>query len=162
MITLHLLRHAKSDWNGEEADHDRPLSARGERAAAAMAVYCRQQGIAPDFVLCSSARRTVETLRILRQGLPEDLRVETTRDIYEVDASKVMARLKRIPASARVALVVGHNPGMEDTVRLLTGAPAATKFPTCALATLTSRAGWAALAPRSAELKRFVVPKDLV
>lgn len=162
MITLHLLRHAKSDWNGEEADHDRPLSERGERAAAAVSVYCRQRGIAPDFILCSSSRRTVETLRILRQALPEDMRIETTRDIYEVGAPKVLARLKRIPADVRVALVIGHNPGMEDTVRLLTGAAAAAKFPTCALATLTSRVAWADLAPRSAELRRFVIPKDLV
>ena len=162
MITLHLLRHAKSDWDGGEADHDRPLSARGERAAAAMAVYCRQQGIAPDFVLCSSARRTLDTLAILRDGLPEDLAVETTRDIYLASAAQIVARLKTVPVKAKVALAIGHNPGMEDTVRVLTGDSMGVKFPTCALATLQSASGWAALGTRSAELRRFVTPKDLV
>lgn len=162
MITLHLLRHAKSDWDGGEPDHERPLAARGERAAAAMAVYCRQQGIAPDLILCSTARRTLDTLAILRDGLPSEVRVDTTRDIYEVGASQVIARLKKIPVSVRVALVIGHNPGMEDTTRLLTGGGVGTKFPTCALATLESASGWAALGPRGAALRRFVTPKDLV
>ncbi|MDF1791609.1 MAG: histidine phosphatase family protein [Thalassobaculaceae bacterium] len=162
MITLHLLRHAKSDWDGGEPDHDRPLAPRGERAAAAMATYCRQQGIAPDYILCSTARRTLDTLAILRDGLPDRVSVETTRDIYEIGAAQIVARLKMIPVQARVALVVGHNPGMEDTVRLLTGAGVAPKFPTCGLATLESASGWAALGPRCAELRRFVTPKDLV
>ena len=162
MITLHLLRHAKSDWDGGEADHDRPLAPRGERAAAAMAVYCRQQGIAPDVVLCSSARRTQETLALLRGDLPEGVRVETTRDLYEVGAAQIVARLKSIPVKARVALVIGHNPGMEDTVRLLSGDGVGVKFSTCALATLESTSGWAALGPRRAELRRFITPKELV
>lgn len=162
MITLHLLRHAKSDWDGGEPDHDRPLAPRGERAAAAMAVYCRQQGIAPDVILCSSARRTVETLTILRGGLPEGVKVETTRDIYEVGAAQLVSRLKAIPVKARIALVIGHNPGMEDTVRLLTGGGVGIKFPTCALATLESTSGWPSLGPRTAVLRRFVTPKELV
>lgn len=162
MITLHLVRHAKSDWAGGEADHDRPLAARGERAAAAMAVYCRQQGIAPDVILCSTARRTVETLKVLQHGMPEGVSVEFTRDIYEVGAAQIVARLRRIPVKVKVAMVVGHNPGMEDTVRLLTGQAAASKFPTGALATLTSSSGWAALGSRTAELSRFITPKDLV
>ncbi|WP_028794780.1 SixA phosphatase family protein [Thalassobaculum salexigens] len=162
MITLHLMRHAKSDWDGGEADHDRPLAPRGERAAAAMAVYCRQQGIAPDFVLCSSARRTRDTLEILRAGLPEGVPVETTRDIYMASAAQLVTRLKSIPVRTRVALVIGHNPGMEDAVGLLTGAGVGVKFPTCALATLEAASGWAALAPKGADLRRFITPKDLV
>lgn len=162
MITLHLLRHAKSDWDGGEHDHERPLAPRGERAAAAMAVYCRQQGIAPDYILCSTARRTLETLEILKDGLPEGATIETTRDIYEVGVGQIVARLKTIPVKTRVALVIGHNPGMEDTVRVLTGSAAAPKFPTGALATLESATGWPALGSRTAELRRFVTPKDLV
>lgn len=162
MVTLHLLRHAKSDWDGGEPDHDRPLAPRGERAAAAMAVYCRQHGIAPDLVVCSTARRTLDTLALLRAGLPETLRVETTRDLYEVGATRILARMRSIPEDVRVALVVGHNPGMEDTVRLLTGGGVGAKFPTGAIATLEAAGDWATLAPGCAELRRFVTPKDLV
>jgi len=58
--------------------------------------------------------------------------------------------------------VIGHNPGMEDTVRLLSGDGVGVKFSTCALATLESTFGWAALGPRRAELRRFITPKELV
>ena len=162
MITLHLLRHAKSDWDGAESDHDRPLAMRGERAAAAMAVFCRQQGIAPDLILCSSARRTVDTLEILRAGLPDSVKVETTQELYLPSAAQLVTRLKAIPVKFRIALVIGHNPGMEDAVHLLTGDGVGVKFPTCGLATLESSSGWASLGPRKAELRRFVTPKDLV
>lgn len=162
MITLHLLRHVKSSWDGDEPDHDRPLNERGERAAAAMAVYCRQRGIAPDLVLCSTSRRTVDTLGCLRSGLPEGVPVELTRDIYEVGAERLLTRLRAIAPSVGVAMVIGHNPGMEDTVHLLTGRGVGVKFPTGALATLCSAGGWADLGPRTADLHRFVTPKDLV
>lgn len=162
MITLHFMRHAKSSWDGGEIDHDRPLAARGERAAAAMAVYCRQEGIAPDLVLCSTARRTIDTLALVRAGLPDGVMVETTRDLYEVGATQIIARLRQIPVRVRVAMVIGHNPGMEDSVHLLTGSGVGPRFPSGALATLESSSGWAALGPRTADLRRFTTPKDLV
>jgi phosphohistidine phosphatase len=63
MKRLYLLRHAKSSWKDTSLpDHDRPLAGRGRRAAKAIARHMREQGIEPDLVLCSSARRARETL----------------------------------------------------------------------------------------------------
>ena len=60
---LYLLRHAKSSWKDEGlADHDRPLARRGRRAAKAIARHLREQGVEPELVLCSTARRARETL----------------------------------------------------------------------------------------------------
>jgi phosphohistidine phosphatase SixA len=59
---LYLLRHAKSSWkHAELSDHDQPLAARGRRAADAIARHMREQAIAPELVLCSTARRARET-----------------------------------------------------------------------------------------------------
>jgi len=58
MKRIYLLRHAKSSWKHHElADHDRPLAGRGKRAAKAIARHMRAQELAPELVLCSSARR---------------------------------------------------------------------------------------------------------
>jgi phosphohistidine phosphatase len=77
MKTLYLLRHAKSDWGDPGLDdHDRPLAARGARAAAVVGVHFAQQGYRPSLVLCSSARRTRQTLESLLphlSGEPEVL-----------------------------------------------------------------------------------------
>ncbi len=63
MRRLLLLRHAKSSWSDPTArDHERPLNDRGRRAAPLVGDYLRREDLVPDLVLCSSARRTCETL----------------------------------------------------------------------------------------------------
>lgn len=168
---LHLLRHAKSSWGDPGLrDHDRPLSGRGERAAVAMADHLRREGIAPDLVLCSTARRTVDTLAAIRSGLPASSEVETSRQLYEVGAEALLERLRRVPGTVGVLLLIGHNPGLEELSTRLAGAgtdPAARqalarKFPTGALATLEFDGGWPDLSWGGARLTGFIAPKDLV
>lgn len=171
MPILHLLRHAKSSW-GEPGlrDHERPLSDRGERAAATMAAYFRRTGIVPDLVLCSSARRTVDTLAGLRAGLPESLDVEVSDDLYEVGSRGLLDRLRRVPESVGILVLIGHNPGLEDLTSRLAGPgsdPGAVqalgrKFPTGALASLAFEGGWSGLSWGTARLTRFIAPRELV
>src|SRR5688500_5539813 len=62
MKRVYLLRHAKSSWKHPELpDHDRPLAARGRRAAKAIVRHMRAQEFVPELVLCSTARRARET-----------------------------------------------------------------------------------------------------
>src|SRR6516165_5709318 len=64
---LLLLRHAKSSRDDPSiADHERPLSKRGRKAAEAMRRMMRSEGLVPDLVLVSPARRTMETLSALQ------------------------------------------------------------------------------------------------
>ena len=66
MLTLSLLRHAKSGWDDSSLkDFDRPLSERGETAAPRMGAYMAAQGLAPDLVLCSPAVRACRTLDLV-------------------------------------------------------------------------------------------------
>src|SRR5437868_2506052 len=59
---LFVLRHAKSSWDDPGLDdHERPLAPRGRRAAEAMAAHMSAHGVEPELV-CSSSRRTRETL----------------------------------------------------------------------------------------------------
>ncbi|MEQ8397109.1 histidine phosphatase family protein [Thalassobaculum sp.] len=171
MLTLHLLRHAKSSWDDLGIrDHDRPLTARGERAAVAMAAYLRQEGIAPDLVLCSTARRTVDTLAALRSVLSKSARTKITRDLYEVGSEALLDRLRGVSDDVDVLMVVGHNPGLEDLASRLAGDGSDSgarkalnrKFPTGAVATLEADGSWGSLDWGGARLTRFVTPKELV
>ena len=66
MLTLSLLRHAKSSWDDASLnDFDRPLSERGENAAPRVGAYMAAQGLAPEFVLCSPAVRARQTLDLV-------------------------------------------------------------------------------------------------
>lgn len=166
---LLLLRHAKSSWNNAQlADHDRPLAPRGLRAAETMAAHLAALDAPPDLVLCSTARRAVDTLEPLRARLPAGTEVLLEDDLYGAPAPALLARLRLVPGDARSVLVVGHNPGLEDLVHLLgrQGDPSAVarvaaKFPTAALATLVFGGPWKDLGPGDATLEAFVVPGDL-
>ena len=63
MKILYLLRHAKSSWDHPGLDdRDRPLAPRGLQAATAIGHHFARFDAWPDRVLCSPARRSVDTL----------------------------------------------------------------------------------------------------
>jgi phosphohistidine phosphatase len=158
---LFLLRHAKSSWDDPALDdHDRPLSARGRRAANLISAYLDRKQVEITLVLCSSARRARETLELI--SAPGEIRTE--RELYGVSAEQLLARLRRVPDDVAAVMLIGHNPAVHDlTVSLAASAGdlAARKFPTGALATLTFAGPWYALGPGHAELAGFVTPGQL-
>jgi phosphohistidine phosphatase len=166
-----LLRHAKSSWDeaGLE-DYDRPLAPRGRRAAAVMGVYLRDEGLAPDLVLCSGARRARETWELAARAFERRPAAEHEAALYMATPDQLMKRLRKLPDAARTVLLVGHEGGVDALARRLAadGAAAlrrrlAEKFPTAALAMLVlDIEDWSKLAERSATLTRLVAPKDLV
>jgi phosphohistidine phosphatase len=154
MARLYLLRHAKSSWKDASLDdHDRPLAPRGRKAAKAIGRYMRDQGIEPELVLCSTARRARQTLE--RLGPPGlDARIEP--ELYGAGADALLARLRGVPDAVASVLLIGHNPGMQQLAFNLAGLD--DKFPTAALATFEVD-GWSRLG--RAELVDYVRPRDL-
>jgi phosphohistidine phosphatase len=163
--TLFVLRHAKSSWDDPGlGDHDRPLAPRGQKAAKVVAEHIRANELEPDVVLCSSARRTRETLELMN---PAGEWVIDPK-LYGADADDVLDRIRRVPEQTRSVMVIGHNPAMQELVLDLADAgnsasidEARRKFPTGALATLTFGCAWSELSPGSARLASLVWPKQL-
>jgi len=164
MHTLYVLRHAKSSWDDPSLDdHERPLAGRGRRAVNLVAEHLRSNGISPTAVLCSSSRRTIETLKGVLPG--HEALIEP--ELYGASPGEVIERLHRVPEHVASLMLIGHNPAMHELVVGITRGDSddieavARKFPTGALATLTFECRWADLAPRSAELVAYVRPKAL-
>jgi phosphohistidine phosphatase len=167
---LFVLRHAKSDWGQPGlADHDRPLAPRGHRSAALLATHLARAHVSPDVVLCSTARRARETLELVRASLPESTPVYFERRIYGAGVEELIERLQELPDDDGSAMLVGHNPGLEDLVIELVarGEPTLVerveaKFPTAAFATIDIDADrWTAVHPGTGTLVAFVTPHDL-
>ena len=147
--TLLLMRHAKSDYPVGVPDRDRPLAPRGERDAAAAGLWLRTAYPAIDQVIVSPARRARETWTRVApylevSGVQVDARVY---DDWGADLREVVADL---PDAARTALVIGHNPGIEEFAmsHATSGDPRARervlrKFPTSAIAVLHLPDTWA-------------------
>lgn len=168
MKTLTLLRHAKSGWDDPVArDFDRPLNPKGQRAAQAMGRHMRALGFEFDHVAASPAARVVQTLKYVAAGYGGELAPVWDKRIYLASAATLLDLVRAFPEGAERALLVGHNPGLEELVLLLAdGGPLIAdvedKFPTASLAVLEFGAeSWADAAEGSAALLRFVRPRDL-
>lgn len=158
---LVLVRHAKSSWDDPSLpDHDRPLAPRGRKALRRMREHAEALGIEPDVVLCSSSRRTRETLAGIRSVLGPDVRVELEAGLYGASADEMLERLARIGDDVASVVVVAHNPGVADLVERLAGdaaCPAA--VPTGAVAVLSFDGSWSQLADADVDLDSFWQPR---
>ena len=163
--TLHVLRHAKSRWDQPVTDHERGLAPRGNRALVQLSAYLADEGIRPDLVLTSTARRALETLEGVQEALG-DPEVQALDRLYGASATEIVALVRATDPAHHRVLVVGHNPGLHDLVVRLARSgreldDAIAKFPTAALASLTFAGTWRELDTRTAVLDRFVRPRDL-
>jgi phosphohistidine phosphatase len=172
MRQLLLMRHAKSSWDDPKlADHARPLNARGRMAAAAMGGEMRRLGLAPDVVLVSSARRTLQTLEALKPWDETPL-IEPMDALYLASGPQLLTVLQGVAETARSVLLIAHNPGMHDLAMTLTGAHAISEssptirrltegYPTGALTEFSIAGPWWQLDQGSSRLVRFLAPRDL-
>jgi len=169
MKTLTLLRHAKSGWDDTvQRDFDRPLNAKGRRAAATVGTEMRRLGLRFDRIVASPAVRVCETLDAVAEGFGTRLAPEWERRVYMASAATLADLVREQPDASDRLLLVGHNPGLEDLVLLLVPEAAQgrdaveEKYPTATLAELALPCDrWADLADGSATLTRFLRPRDL-
>lgn len=133
-----MLRHAKSDWSGDEPDHDRPLAPRGRRQAPEAGRWLAAEAGPIDLAVVSTALRAQQTWALASAELavaPD--RVDEER-AYAA-SGRVLATLLEEYADRATVVLVGHNPGVEDLVHQLTGEWVA--LPTSAIAVVDVAAG---------------------
>jgi phosphohistidine phosphatase len=127
------MRHAKSGWDDPSlADHERPLNARGRKSAPRMGELLMQQGLVPDLIITSTARRAVDTAHAVVTSTGYDGRIEVTRRLYLAEPGTYLEVLGELEPRYERVLLVGHNPGISELVGRLTGE--AVEMPTAAIA----------------------------
>ena len=133
--TLLILRHAKSSWKepGQD-DHDRPLNNRGRRDAPKMGSLVRKNGLTPDLIISSTARRARDTAEAFAERCGYEAEIIYTSDLYLAAPDNCIAVLRELADPAQRVMIVGHNPGLEDLLIALTGA--SHSMPTAALAVI--------------------------
>jgi len=170
MKRLTLLRHAKSGDDGTVArDFDRPLNAKGRRAARAIGRYMRDQALRFDAVIASPALRVVETLEEVEAVHGLGPATSWDKRLYLATPDELLDVVHRASKEAETILLVGHNPGLEQLVLRLVphGADGArgdveVKYPTASLAEMIFPVErWDQVAEGGGDLTRFVRPRDL-
>lgn len=120
MKRLLLMRHAKSDWSeGGLIDYERPLNKRGTHDANMMGKWLAHHFEAPELILCSSARRTRQTLQLLLLGMQSsqvsthEIEQHTLEAMYLAPTSRLVDLVHAHLNSHNSMMLIAHNPGMD-------------------------------------------------
>lgn len=158
MAELLIMRHAKSSWASPGLpDHDRPLNDRGRGDAPRIGELLASEDLLPDTVLCSTACRTMETWTLLSAAAGCDVKPRYEEAIYLASAGDLLEQLQSLPSGCERGMIIGHNPGLETLVGMLTGRPVT--LPTASLVLVEIGGPWGAIA--SGRFIRQWKPKEL-
>ncbi len=171
MKTLLFLRHAKSSWSTPDLDdHERPLNGRGRNASAAMGRYVEENGLLPDLILCSTAKRAQETLKRASAGWPSVPPIRVEGALYNFSSGAgYLDQINSTDDGIQSLMLVGHNPTTEFLVSELMGQAdpdlaekLARKYPTAALAVLQFPTDtWREVKAGGGHLVSFTLPREL-
>jgi phosphohistidine phosphatase len=170
MLTLSLLRHAKSSWKDPTLpDHDRPLNTRGTAEAPMMGKAMKKHGLDPDLVLCSTARRTRDTLALVLPELKSEPKVTYVDGLYHGTPAEMLGIVHEVGAGVGQVLLVGHNPELQEFALDLIGSGPKllkdrleAKYPTAGLVVMRFLVGaWKDITVNSGKLELFLTPGDV-
>jgi len=161
MLTLYLLRHAKSSWDDEsKQDFERPLANRGRKACALIGELIEEKGIDFDLVLVSTALRTRQTIELVKERAKLRGEIRYDERIYEDTASQLLEVISQVDNDRKSVLLVGHNPGLEELLVLLTGEQE--RVTTANLAKIKIKATkWSASLANKGTLDWIIRPKEM-
>jgi phosphohistidine phosphatase len=133
MKSVLVLRHAKSSWKHPElAGHDRPLNKRGKRDAPLMGRLLKKKGLVPDIIISSTAIRARATAEAVAKASSYKGEIVLNKSLYAAGPDAYLNVMHHLSNEYVRALIIGHNPGLEELVEMLTGE--IHLMPTCSLA----------------------------
>ena len=122
MKTLLIMRHGKSSWKHKELkDHERPLSKRGLRDSAKMGELLQKRELVPQLILVSTAVRTTETAKLLVETSGFKGETIALDSLYLAEAEEYLHDLLTIADDIERVMIIGHNPGLEALLQILSG-----------------------------------------
>jgi len=132
MKSILILRHAKSSWKLPDVnDHDRPLNKRGKRDAPHMGELIQDKNLVPDFIISSTAKRAHSTAKAVAKAAGYKGDIALNQSLYAAPPTAYIDVLHDLPNKYTRVLLVGHNPGLEQLVNMLSSEEHT--MPTCSL-----------------------------
>lgn len=162
MKNILVMRHAKSSWKDQNLpDHERPLKNRGEKDAEKMGKLLKQKDLIPDLILSSTAQRAKQTAKIVHDACKCKKEIIHLKELYMAEPSDILDAILQHAGDAKTVMVIGHNPGMEAFVQILTDK--VETLPTSSIAYLSAKIKkWNELSENGKmDLKKLWRPKDL-
>ena len=160
MKHLILIRHAKSSWEYDVIDHERPLNNRGINDASLVSNALKELDFKIGSVICSDARRTAQTADFFIANLniiPEI--VEYSHELYDFDGRSLTTVVKNCDDAIKNLMVFGHNHAITSFVNNY-GSQYIDNVPTCGVTIMEfDISSWSDL--KKGETIQTIFPRDL-
>lgn len=163
MKELIFVRHAKSDWGNEYLkDIDRPLNDRGYSNAYEQFEWYTKTHSVPDFIICSTATRTISTAMIYVRASKFNLKnVELNSKIYESNVTTVFSVIEAISENYNKVMIVGHNPFTTNCCNELNNDLFFENVPTCGIVSISfNTTDWKQVTQLKGKINFHRFPKD--
>jgi phosphohistidine phosphatase len=158
---IYIVRHAKSSWtNIGLSDFDRPLDDRGERDAPVMAAFLKRQGVLPDVIISSPAKRAKTTAMVFSDVFHK--KVTFADNLYHGDPEDYLQHIQLLDENVQSVMLFGHNPGITYIAHLVK--PHSTEnVSTCGVLDLSMDAGqiWETADWSAMTLEDIYTPKSI-
>ena len=142
-------------------DHDRPLNKRGKRDAPRLGRLLKKEHIVPDIIISSTAVRARATAKAVAKTSGYKGEIVLDKSLYAAGPNSYFCIMHDLSNEYARVLIVGHNPGLEELVEMLTGE--IHLMPTCSLAHIKFRVGkWSDIDNKTkGQMAEIWLPRDL-
>ena len=136
MKKISIVRHAKSSWEGNFMDIDRPLSKRGLSDLSLMTSELSSYGLTPDLVISSPANRALTTAKYFTVNLPIDSsKLEIIDNLYDFSGNLLVTTIRETDNVVNHLMAFGHNHALTYFVNTF-GSKYIDNVPTCGFVTI--------------------------
>lgn len=118
MKTLFLLRHCEAyQFEEETSDYDKQLNENGQKSAELLNNWFKKSNISIDYILVSSAARTLETANIVFSNMR--IKIHEKKELYLCGYKEIIKELGLLDNSLNNVMVIGHEPSISESLKFL-------------------------------------------
>ena len=118
MKNLFLLRHCEAyHYEENKSDHEKQLNDNGRKCARLLKNWFEKNNIVLDYILTSSANRTLTTANIIFGNYEN--KIYQKRELYLCDYKEILEELKILDNNFNSVIIVGHEPSISESLKFL-------------------------------------------
>ena len=158
---LIFMRHAEAQMiQYGKPDKDRAITMEGMNQLEALRLKLKGKFSGVDYVICSNAKRTRQTLEGLKPLLPANVEVVFDDSLYQGDQSLIWEIINRVDSKYKGLLMIAHNPGLSQVVQWVAdlGGRSIRQIPTGGLALCSTKSSWSEVSAPKLALDEFIHP----
>lgn len=158
---LIFMRHAEAQMvQYGKPDKDRAITMEGMNQLEALRLKLRGKLSGVDYVICSNARRTRQTLEGLKQLMPANVEVVFDDSLYQGDQNLIWQLINGVDSKYKGALIIAHNPGLSQVVQWIAdlGGRSIRQIPTGGMALCSTKSSWSDISAPKLSLDEFIQP----